>query len=37
MQRTIFRPNVEEVRQEGIKLHNEELHNLYSSTNISRL
>jgi hypothetical protein len=35
--RRIFRPKRDEVTGEWRKLHNEELHNLYSSSNIIRL
>ena len=35
--RRIFGPNVEEVTVEWRKLHNEELNDLYSSTNIIRV
>jgi hypothetical protein len=35
--RSIFRPKRDEVTRDGKKLHNEELHNLYSSPNIIRM
>jgi hypothetical protein len=35
--RRIFRPKREEVRAGWRKLHNEELHNFYSSPNIIRM
>jgi hypothetical protein len=35
--RTIFRPNGDEVTGRWRKLHNEELHNLYSSPSINRI
>jgi hypothetical protein len=35
--RRIFGPKRDEVRGDGRKLHNEELHNLYSSPNIIRM
>jgi hypothetical protein len=35
--RTIFGPRRDEVRRDWRKLHNEELHNLYSSPNINRM
>jgi hypothetical protein len=35
--RRIFGPNRDEVTGNGRKLHNEELHNLYSSPNIIRV
>jgi hypothetical protein len=35
--RTIFGPNREEVAGSWKRLHNEELHNLYASTNIIRV
>jgi TPP-dependent pyruvate/acetoin dehydrogenase alpha subunit len=35
--RRIFGPKREEVTEEWIKLHNEELHNLHSSQNIIRV
>jgi hypothetical protein len=35
--RRIFGPNRDEVTRDWIKLHNEELHNLYSSSNIIRI
>ena len=35
--RRIFGPKRDEVTQEGRKLHNEELNNLYSSPNIVRV
>jgi hypothetical protein len=37
MLRRIFGPKRDEVRGDGRKLHNEELHNLYSSPNIIRM
>jgi hypothetical protein len=35
--RRIFGPKREEVTEDWRKLHNEELHNLYSSSNIIRM
>jgi hypothetical protein len=35
--RTIFEPKKEEVAGDWRRLHNEELHNLYASTNITRV
>jgi hypothetical protein len=35
--RRIFEPRRDEVTGDGRKLHNEELHNLYSSPNIIRM
>jgi hypothetical protein len=37
MLRRIFRPNKDEVTAEWRKLHNEELHNLYSLPSIIRI